>query len=337
MVKETSARLLRLLTLLQTRREWSGQDLADQLGVSTRTVRRDIDKLRALDYPVDAVKGIAGGYRLGKGAQLPPLQLDDGEAVAAAIALRTAAGSGVTGVGEASLRALVKLEQVLPSRLRHRVDAMRVAMVRTPGTAPTVEVDVLIATAAACRDRQRLRFDYQGHGGAERVRVTEPHELVIWGRRWYLVAWDVERADWRTFRVDRMRPRTPTGPRFTARELPGGDPAAFVSRGVAQRWPYQAVIRIHVSADSPEARSWSTYGRIEPIDEHTCLLHAGADSPRGLAFLLGAVEVDFEVEHGPELAEHLRHVANRYLRATQTPGEVAGQPATQYPSARRHS
>jgi predicted DNA-binding transcriptional regulator YafY len=313
MVKETSARLLRLLSLLQTRREWSGQDLAGQLGVSTRTVRRDVDKLRALDYPVDAVKGIAGGYRLGKGAQLPPLQLDDGEVVAAAIALRTAAGSGVTGVGEASLRALVKLEQVLPSRLRHRLDAMRVSMVRTPGTAPTVEVDVLIATAAACRDRQRLRFDYQGHGGAESVRVTEPHELVIWGRRWYLVAWDVDRADWRTFRVDRMRPRTPTGPRFT-----GGDPAAFVSRGVARRWPYQAVIRIHVSADSPEARSWSAYGRVEPVDEHTCLLHAGADSPRGLAFLLGAVEVDFEVEHGPELAEHLRHIANRYLRATQT-------------------
>jgi predicted DNA-binding transcriptional regulator YafY len=315
MVKETSARLLRLLTLLQTRREWSGQDLADQLGVSTRTVRRDVDKLRDLDYPVDAIKGIAGGYRLGKGAQLPPLLLDDEEAVAVAIALRTATGSSVTGVGEASLRALVKLEQVLPSRLRHRVDAMRVSTVPTPGTAPTVDAEVLTAIAVACRERQRLRFDYQGHGGAESVRVTEPHELVVWGRRWYLVAWDIERADWRTFRVDRMRPRVPTGPRFTVRELPGGDPAAFVSRSVAQRWPYQAVLRIHTSADSPQARWWSTYGRVEPVDEHTCLLHVGADNPRGLTFLLGAMDVDFEVTHGPELAEHLRHVANRYLRA----------------------
>jgi predicted DNA-binding transcriptional regulator YafY len=316
-VKETSARLLRLLTLFQTRREWSGQELADQLGVTTRTVRRDVDKLRALDYPVAAVKGVAGGYRLGNGTRLPPLQLDDEEAAAVAIALRTAAGSSVIGVGEASLRALVKLEQMLPSRLRSRVDSMRVSTVQTSDTSPTVDVEALTAIAAACRARERLRFEYQGYDGTESVRVTEPHELVIWGRRWYLVAWDVERADWRTFRVDRMRPRTPTGPRFAARELPGADPAEFVSRAVAQRWPYQAVIRLAASAESAAARSWETYGRIEPIDEHTCRLFVGADDPRGLVFFLGAMEVDFEVEDGPELADHLRRLGERYLRASR--------------------
>ncbi len=246
-MKETSARLLRMLTLLQTHREWSGQQLADRLGVSTRTVRRDVDKLRDLDYPVNAVKGIAGGYRLGAGAQLPPLLLDDEEAVAITIALRTATGSSVAGIGETALRALVKLEQVLPSRLRHRVSALQLSTVRTSGGGPTVDAEVLTAIGTACRDHQRLRFDYRGHGDADSIRVTEPHELVIWGPRWYLVAWDLDRNDWRTFRVDRIRPRTPTGPRFTPREIPGGDAAAHVARSVAQMWPDQATIRLHAS------------------------------------------------------------------------------------------
>jgi predicted DNA-binding transcriptional regulator YafY len=237
-MKEASARLLRLLTLLQTRREWSGEELADRLGVSTRTLRRDVDKLRDLDYPVRAAMGPGGGYRLGAGAKLPPLLLDDEEAMAVAVGLRTATGGGVAGIGEASLRALVKLEQVLPSHLRHRLQALQVATVEVPGM-PAVDAEVLTAVATACRDRQRLRFDYRSHRDAHSVRDTEPHQLVAWGRRWYLVAWDLERDDWRTFRVDRMRPRIPTGPRFAPRELPGGDAAAYVTRGVARMWPYR--------------------------------------------------------------------------------------------------
>ncbi|MEO6085125.1 MAG: WYL domain-containing protein, partial [Umezawaea sp.] len=214
-MKETSARLLRLLTLLQTRRDWSGQALADQLGVTARTVRRDVDKLRALDYPVNAVKGIAGGYRLGAGTRLPPLLIDDEEAVAIAIALRTATASSVDGIGETALRALVKLEQVLPVRLRRRIHALQVSTVNAPRAAPTVDAELLTAIGTACRDRLRLRFDYRGHDGTDSIRDTEPHELVSWGPRWYLVAWDVQRQDWRTFRVDRIHPHTPTGPKFT--------------------------------------------------------------------------------------------------------------------------
>lgn len=246
-MKETSARLLRMLTLLQTHREWSGQQLADRLGVSTRTVRRDVARLRDLDYPVNAVKGITGGYRLGAGAQLPPLLLDDEEAVAIAIALRTAAGSSVAGIGETALRALVKLEQLLPSRLRHRVSALHLSTLHALGGGSTVDAEVLTAIGTACRDHQRLRFDYRGPADAETIRVTEPHELVIWGLRWYLMAWDLDRHDWRTFPVDRMRPRVPTGPRFTPREIPGGDIAAHVARSVAQMWPDQATIRLNAS------------------------------------------------------------------------------------------
>lgn len=319
MVKETSARLLRLLTLLQTRRDWSGQDLADRLGVTTRTVRRDVDKLRDLDYPVHASKGIAGGYRLGAGAQLPPLLLDDGEAVAIGIALRTAASSSVSDIGETALRALVKLEQVLPSRLQHQVNALQLSTVRPPGSRPTVDTAVLTAIGMACRDRQVLRFDYSGHGGTTSARITEPHQLVTWGPRWYLVAWDLQRHDWRTFRVDRMQPAASTGPRFTPREIPGGDAAAYVARGVAQIWPYQAIVELHTPATSDAARDAATYGRIEPIDEHRCRFYFGAENVRGMVFLLGALDVDFRIEDAPELAEHLRQTADRYHRAIQSP------------------
>jgi predicted DNA-binding transcriptional regulator YafY len=343
-VKETSARLLRLLALLPTRREWSGQDLADRLGVTTRTVRRDIDKLRDLDYPVAAGKGIAGGYRLGPGAQLPPLLLDDDEAVATAIALRTATTSGVAGIGETAVRALLKLEQVLPARLRHRVEAVRPAAVRTPLRAFAVDAGVLSTVGAACRDRQRLRFDYRGRGDAEHgprgdaghgprgdaghSRHVEPHALVTWGSRWYLVAWDCDRADWRTFRVDRIRPRTPAGPRFTPRDLPGGDPAAYVAGSVARMWAYQATVRLHTPAVSDVAQTAATYGRVEPVDDRTCLLHIGADTPRALTFILGAIEADFDIVDAPELADHLQRIADRYRRAVRAaPERSANEPS----------
>jgi predicted DNA-binding transcriptional regulator YafY len=318
-MKETSARLLRLLTLLQTRREWSGQELADRLGVTTRTVRRDVEKPRGLDYPVNASKGITGGYQLGPGAQLPPLLLDDDEAVATAIALRTATASGVADIGETAVRALLKLEQVLPARLRHRVDAVRPSTVRTPLSASAVDVDVLSAVGAACRDHQCLRFDYRGHDATESLRRTEPHALVTWGSRWYLVAWDCDREDWRTFRIDRLRPKTPAGPRFTPRTLPG-QPASLVARGIAQMWPYQATVRLHTPATSDAAQAVATYGRIEPVDDQTCLLHIGADTPRALTFLLNAIEVDFDIVDAPELADHLRRIADRYQRAIQSVG-----------------
>ena len=209
---ETAARLLRLLALLQARRDWSGPELAGQLGVTTRTVRNDVARLRRLGYPVHATPGLAGGYRLGVGAALPPLLLDDEEAVAVAVGLRTAAGGTVTGIEETSRRALAKLEQVLPSRLRSRVNALQTYTVSAPARGPTVDADILTAIAAACRDRQRLRFDYRTHDGTGGARVVEPHRLVHTGRRWYLLAWDNDRHDWRTFRVDRMQPRLPTPP-----------------------------------------------------------------------------------------------------------------------------
>jgi len=242
---ETSARLLKLLSLLQTPRDWSGAALAGELGVGVRTVRRDVEKLRNLGYPVDAVPGVAG-YRLGAGAALPPLLLDDDEAVAVAIGLRAAATGSVAGIEESSVRALTKLEQVLPSRLRHRIKLLQAVAV-TPSGGPAVQTDVLLAVAAACRDHQRLRFDYRNHDGTATTRTTEPHRLVHTGRRWYLVAWDLDRTDWRTFRLDRLQPRIPTGPRFTPREAPDLD---TTTRGVASgAYQYQARFLVQAPAE----------------------------------------------------------------------------------------
>ncbi|MDT0446102.1 helix-turn-helix transcriptional regulator [Streptomyces johnsoniae] len=311
---ETSARLLRLLGLLQSRRAWSAAELAERLGVSTRTVRRDVGRLRGLDYPIDVGLGPDGGYRLAAGATLPPLLLDDEEAVAVAVGLRTAADSGVAGIGETALRALVKLRQLMPHRLRHRMDALRVSAVRAPGP-PTVDAGELTAVAAACRDRERLRFDYRSHDGTGSVRLTEPHELVTWGGRWYLVAWDLERADWRTFRLDRLRCRVPIGPRFERRPLPEGDAARFVTGSVARLWPYRATVRLHAPADAEAARRTAVYGQLVPVDDTSCLLHFTADSLHGLAFLLGALEVDFDLVHPPELAGQLLVTADRLRRA----------------------
>ncbi|SPT58193.1 Proteasome accessory factor B [Actinomadura madurae] len=230
---EASARLLRLLSLLQTRADWTGAELAERLQVSVRTVRYDIGKLRDLGYPVHAVPGAAGGYRLGAGAALPPLLLDDEEAVAVAVSLRTAAGGTVTGIEETSVRALAKLEQVLPSRLRRRVGALHDYTTRlTPG-GPTVSADVLATVAAACRDHRRLRFGYRKHDGSETARDVEPYRLVHTGRRWYLTAWDVARDGWRTFRVDRLTPRTPR-----ARGSPRASrlPRTWCRAGWTPRW-----------------------------------------------------------------------------------------------------
>jgi predicted DNA-binding transcriptional regulator YafY len=312
-----------LLSLLQAPREWSGADLAERLEVDVRTVRRDVDKLRNLGYPVHATSGVAG-YRLGAGSKLPPLLLDDDEAVAVAIGLRTAANGTVSGIEVTSLSALTKLEQVLPSRLRHRVALLHSVTVTMPVAGPTVDPDVLTAIATACRAHQRLRFDYESHDGTASVRVAEPHRLVHTGRRWYLVGWDVERQDWRTYRVDRLRPRVPTGPRFTPREAPDGDVAGYLSRGVSTTaYRYQARITVHAPATAVAERITPTVGVIEAIDAQTCLLHTGSNSLDELALYVGLFGFRFEVHEPPELIAHIRDLAGR-LTESVPPGPAKG-------------
>jgi predicted DNA-binding transcriptional regulator YafY len=319
---ETSARLLKLLSLLQARRDWSGADLATRLEVSERTLRRDIGRLRDLGYPVNATRGTDGGYRLGAGAAMPPLLLDDDEAVAVAVGLRTAARSPVTGIEETSVRALAKLENVLPSRLRRRVSAVADYTVPIPpdSPAPAVDPTVLTTLASACRDHERLRFDYRSHDGTGTIRSAEPHRLVTWGRKWYLVAWDTERGDWRTFRVDRIEPRTPAGPRFTPRELPeGGDIAAYVARGVSTAgYRFQARVTVHAPAAVVADRINPAVGVVEAIDDHSCVLATGADSVETVAVYLGLLNVDFTVTEPPELVARLQVLADRYRRACGT-------------------
>ncbi|WP_433345214.1 helix-turn-helix transcriptional regulator [Microtetraspora malaysiensis] len=315
---ETSARLLRLLALLQTPRDWTGGELAERLSVSGRTVRADVERLRSLGYPVLATRGSAGGYRLGAGASMPPLLLDDEEAVAVAVGLRTAAG-GVAGNAEASLRALAKLEQVMPSRLRHRVNTLQTYTVPVPSDrpGPAVAPDVLTAIAAACRAHERLRFDYTTHAGDAVRREVEPYRLVTWGRRWYLLAFDLDRADWRTFRVDRLTPRVPTGPRFTPRDLPDGDAANYVSGRVsAAAWRYRARVTVHAPAQVVADRISAAVGTVEAVDADTCVLHTGADTVETLAVHLGLLNADFVVTEPPELVAHLRTLAVRYAAST---------------------
>ena len=313
---ETSGRLLRVLALLQGRRDWPGPELAARLGVSPRTLRRDMDKLRNLGYPVDAVPGTAGGYRLGAGAALPPLLLDDDEAVAVAVGLRTAAGGTITGIEEASIRALAKLEQVLPSRLRHRVSALRSVTVPLPGAGPPVDPAVLTVIATAARDRQHIRFGYTSHDGAQGSRAAEPHHLVHTGRHWYLLAWDPARAGWRTFRADRITSPLITGPRFTPRDPPGGDAAAYVSRSVSSApYRYQARIRLHLPASAAAERLPPTVGHLQADSENTCILHTGAESPDVLAIYVAILGAEFEILDPPELAEHILALAGRLTRA----------------------
>ncbi|HEX3590595.1 MAG TPA: YafY family protein [Pseudonocardiaceae bacterium] len=318
---ETSARLLRLLSLLQTRKEWSGAELAERLGITDRTVRRDVDKLRGLGYPVHATAGVSGGYQLGAGAALPPLLLDDDEAVAVAIGLRTATAGAVTGIEETSVRALAKLEQVLPHRLRRRVTALQDYTVRiSVEGGPTVDPDLLTTLANACRDHERLRADYRSHDDTVTRRAVEPHTLVNWGRRWYLVAWDVDRGAWRTFRVDRLTPRTPTGPRFTPRELPGGDVTDYVTHGVSSAaWRYRARIVVHAPAEQVSGRINTAIGLVEPIDDHRCALITGSQSVESMIVHLGLLDLDFEVTDPPELVAKVRELGERYLRAAVPP------------------
>jgi predicted DNA-binding transcriptional regulator YafY len=313
---ETSARLLRLLSLLQARRDWTGTELAARLGVTTRTIRNDMDRLRGLGYPVDARPGVAGGYRLGTGGALPPLLLDDEEAVAVAIGLRAAASGSIVGIEETSVRALVKLQQVLPSRLRRKVSAFQSSALPMPSRGPRVDPDVLTTIASACRDHEQLRFDYQAHSGTASRRSVEPYRLVNDRRRWYLVAWDTDRDAWRTFRVDRIEPRTPTGLRFTPRALPPDrEIAAQVARGIGEAtWRYRARVIVHAPAAHVRDRM-PVPVEVEPLGEDQCAFEPGSDHPEMLALYLGLLDADFTIADSPELIDALRRLTRRYQRA----------------------
>ncbi|MBJ8344053.1 YafY family protein [Antrihabitans sp. YC2-6] len=312
---ETSARLLRLLSLLQTRREWSGAELAEKLDVTSRTVRRDVDRLRDLGYPVNASVGVGGGYQLGAGAEMPPLLLDDEEVLAVAFGLQSGATGPVVGIGEASLRALTKLRQVMPSRLRHRLDSLQVDVVARPQARSAVEAGVLSAIAAVCHNRERLRFDYKTHGGEESRREVEPYRLVRAGMRWYLVAWDLSREDWRSFRVDRMTPKIPTGPRFTARELPPGGAAEFVAGGI-NRATSQARARVHLQAPIEQIAHMvhPDWGSVEGGDDGTCVVVLSSNSLGSVAWWLAKFDVDFTVLDPPELRDECRAMAEHHAR-----------------------
>ncbi|MCP2638279.1 WYL domain-containing protein [Microbacterium sp. HD4P20] len=317
---ETSARLLELLSLLQLRREWTSSELAERLAVSTRTVRADIGKLRSLGYPVDARPGVAGGYRLVAGTAMPPLLLDDDEAVAVAVGLGAVA-TWRLGVEETSLTALAKLEQVMPSHLRRRVDAVRGATSIVPGAQPPLDLSMLSAVASAIRAHERLRFGYTKPGGSEEPRHIEPQRLVSWGSLWYLLAWDLDRGDWRVFRVDRMVSHTPTGARFRPRMIPEDDVVEYVVRRVIQAgWTYRARVLVHAPAAEVAAKIVIPVD-IQVVDESTCHLELGSDDPHRLALWMAQLDFDLEVIEGDELAMAFDRLSTRFLRASR--GESA--------------
>jgi len=319
-VLETSARLLRLLSLFQAQRYWAGAELAERLAVTARTLRRDVDRLRSLGYPVHSTSGAAGGYQLGAGATLPPLLLDDEEAVAVAVGLRTAASGTVTGIEEASVRALAKLEQVLPVRLRRRVNALNTFIVQLANPGPTVDAGTLSIIAGACRDYQNLEFHYRSRDGTASVREVEPHRLVHTGRRWYLAAWDCGRDNWRTFRVDRIQPQIVTGVRFAPRQAPDGDFAAYVARSVSYTpHPHQAKIILHASVERAADRIPPAAGTLEAMDDEKCLLHTGTSSLDTLSVYLALIGYDFEIVEPPELIERIRWLTLRFTRAIGGP------------------
>jgi len=323
----TSARMLRLLSLLQTHRYWPGAELADRLEVSPRTLRRDVDRLRDLGYPVDAARGVAGGYQLQAGAAVPPLLLDDEEAVAIAVGLRTAAAGAVSGFEETSVRALAKVIQLLPPRLRRRIDALRA--VTTPGVfggGPTLDAGVLTTIAMACRGEERLRFAYTPREGETAGRYVEPHRLVPLGRRWYLIAWDLDRGDWRSFRVDRLAEPALTGARFRPRDIPGGDPVAWL-RGRLATVPnrYDVSVILHADAEAVRGQTgpWATVealpGQDVPPGAPACRLRMSVDDLGWPVMLLGVIGADFVVESPPELHDRLRTTAETLLRGAAAP------------------
>ena len=318
----TSGRLLVLLSLLQARRDWPGPLLADRLAVSERTVRRDVDRLRELGYPIAASKGPDGGYRLDAGTELPPLLFDEDQAVALSVALQMATMSGA-GIEEASERALRTIRQVMPARLRHRVDRIQVTAIGRPGQ--PVEPATLAEVGTAAYTREVLRFDYRGGAvGADTTpgppRRAEPHHLVTRGGRWYLLAWDLDRGDWRTFRLDRMSLRTPNGPRFAPRDVPGGDVAAFMTSkfqghegpDLAVGWPCRGEVILMLPA--AEVTPYARDGIVEALAGDRCRLVLGSWSWVALAATLAQFDTEVEVINPPDLADAFSTLAARFSR-----------------------
>lgn len=320
MPNDPTTRALQLLSLLQTYKFWPGGELAERLDVSSRTLRRDVERLRELGYPVDATPGVAGGYRLTAGTHLPPLVLDDDEAVAIAVGLRAAAGTSVAGIEDTSLRAMAKLEQVLPDRLRRRVKAVHgnVSQLRWGGDEPTVDADALAVLALACRDHEQVRFDYQRRDGEDSRRLVEPHQLVSSGRRWYLAAWDVRRDDWRTFRLDRLTDPKLAGVRFAPRPIPGGDAATFVANSLGERpVPYTATVLVSATLDEAEGATRWIGAKAERVDATTCRVHLRSEAEQWLDTMAAMLAVSFplEVEEPDDLRPRLVALAERLARA----------------------
>jgi predicted DNA-binding transcriptional regulator YafY len=330
----SSFRTLRLLSLLQSQRYWPGPVLADRLGVSVRTLRRDVDRLRELGYPVSASRGLDGGYQLAAGASLPPLVLDDEEAVALAVGLQAAAHSSVAGMAEASVRALTKVVQVMPQRLRRRVDALRAVTVPAAwgeSAATPVDAVVLTTVAQACRDDERLRFGCTAASGRAGERHVEPHRLVSVGRRWYLVAYDLDRGDWRSFRLDRLTEPAATGARFAPRRLPAEDAAAFVLAGLGARpSPYEVevVVRAAAAEVAPHIGRWGVVADLSPS---SCVLRMRTDDLDRPAMALGSLGIDFTVRSPRELVDHVQRWAELFTRATARSDDTAASGTPPFP------
>ncbi len=322
----TSTRTLRLLSLLQAQRYWPGGELADRLGVSPRTLRRDVDRLRELGYPVEAHRGVDGGYQLAAGAALPPLVVDDEEAVALAIGLQTAAQGPVEGIADSSVRALAKVVEVMPGRLRRRVEALAAMTVPAVWDAgpqaasgpAALDPTVLTTTALACRDSERIRFAYTAADGAQSTRQVEPHRLVCLGRRWYLVGYDLDRHDWRSFRLDRLSGPAGSGARFRPRELPAEDAAAFVQAGISSArsgYEVEAVLQAPAERVREKIGRWAT---VEPAGVGTCRIRMSTDQLDWPLMALGMVGAEFSVVSPPELVEQVRDWGGRFTRAVGT-------------------
>lgn len=314
----TSERTLRLLSLLQTHRHWTGEELAERLEVSARTVRRDVDRLRELGYPVDATPGVDGGYQLAPGAVLPPLILDDEEAVALAVALELASQAAVAGIADSAVRALGKLSQVMPKRLARKVDAVRSATVTVPLPASSgpIETDVLVRLAQLCRDSERATFSYVAADGTASSREVEPVQLARYGQRWYLVAYDLDRHDWRTFRLDRVTEPVGTGVPFRRRRLPARDVPTFLQQRLGGTHPtYRVVAEVEAPADVVVGRigRWSS---VTPLGRDRCRIEMDADVLDWPALALGMVGAPFHVIGPPEFVAHVQDWGRRFTAAT---------------------
>jgi predicted DNA-binding transcriptional regulator YafY len=321
-VLQTSARLLRLLSLLQARTFWIGADLTSRLEVTDRTLRRDVDRLRTLGYPVDSTSGPAGGYALAAGARLPPIMLDDDEGIAVALALTNASGTTLSS-GDAALRALAKLEKVLPSRLRKRLAALRGSIVRVADSGPKIDLQLVSQLASACSERVRVHFSYRDHTGAATARIVEPQQVAHVERRWYLVAWDTAREDWRTFRLDRMVDVT-NGATFLARSGPDDDMTTYITRSLSTAgYKHRARVVFHAPHSVIAARIPARYGTVTAIDDVSCRLETGASSLDGVAMWVAHQGVPFVVEAPVELADYLRVLATRLQEASRATSRKA--------------